>query len=255
MEDKSIAGVFSESALNFAKNPLIITGSAIAAMIVLMLLSFVYTKLGGIIVSQTAALPIMLLVVFILLALLPLSYLFSGLINICLTISKKTQKTKLSDFFRGANKYWGKNYVIMLIIFFLYRAIFLIMGLMSIYILPFVNKQISVSVDMTRFILFFIYFAWLIGVLIFLTFSNFFLILENLSIIKSIKKSAVFVSNNYVSVLAISVIFYIIFRLVSYTDRLYTSQIFSISEIISSIIIYPYLALVLAKFLIVNNKK
>ena len=223
----------------------------IFAMIFLTLFSFLYSKLGKLIVSQNSIIPILFLIIFVLINLLVLSYIFSGLINLCLIISNNNQKAGLSDIFKAANKYWLKNFVIIIIIYLCYNIIRII----ATYGVSYFGKSLSLSVESAKFIFFFVYFAGLIGLLIFFTFSNFFLILENLGIIKSIKKSAIFVTRNYLSVLAISVIFYVIFRLIGFFDLIYASSAFSISEIISSIIIYPYLALVLSRFLIVNYKK
>ena len=105
-----------------------------------------------------------------------------------------------------------------------------------------------------EFFLLLIAILWLLCTVTFLTFANFFLIFEDLSIIKSIKKSFSFVLNNYLYALAIIIIFYVITRLVSYLGA-YSIGGLSLSELISNVLIYPYLIVVLAMFLYEHSKR
>src|SRR3989344_6320401 len=141
MENKSITSILSESAGNFIKNPIVMLPT-IASLIFMTLFSFLYSKIGRIIISQNSIIPTILLIIFVLVNLLALSYLFSGLINFCLIISKNNQKAKLTDFFAAANKYWLKNFVIILIIYISYNIIRLI----ATYGVFYLGKSLSLSI-------------------------------------------------------------------------------------------------------------
>ena len=117
-----------------------------------------------------------------------------------------------------------------------------------------VSSSPQISLALIKFILIFVSVAWLLCTVTFLTFSSFFLIYKNLSIIKSFKESVKFVNNNYFSVLAILIVFCFIWILVSYLS-VFVIWGLSLSELLSTIILYPYFFVVLSEFLYNRSDK
>ncbi len=243
----SLVRVFKESAKSLINNPLFFV-PPVVSIVFLTLLSMFSIKINYIIGNSNSFLITGWYIAFSLVSLLGLSYLFSGLIAMCFSSVKG--KVRARDFFSGANKYWLKNFIILLIIVVCYD----VLNIIAIYGTYYLGKSIGLSLLLARFLFFFIFFAGLIGGIIFLTFSNFFLIYENPGILKSIRKSAGFVSNNYLSVLAIIIAFFVILQIISYIGPFEIGGL-SLTELISNIIIYPYLALVLARFLYERKEK
>ena len=95
----------------------------------------------------------------------------------------------------------------------------------------------------------FLLITFLAGVFIFLTFSNIYCVMKSESFTNSIKRSIFLVKKNYFSVLFISLFFFA----VNWIVNIIPNQV--ISESINSILILPYMALVLSKFLIDSEKR
>ena len=221
----------------------------IAALIFTILLSNLSLKLNYLIGNGSVFVNSAWLVIFTIVSIFIISYFFSGLISMCFSSLKSN--ASINDFFSGTKKYWLKTFVIIAIIVVCYAII----NYSSIYGAIHLGKYFSLPLESAKFILYFIYFALIIGALIFLTFSNFILISENKSIVESVKKSASFVSNNYSYVLVIGAIFFIVDWAVSKLANYSIGNFINLSEVISSLLVYPIFALVLTIFLQVFKEK
>lgn len=245
----SLFSVFKQSGRSMINNPLLFI-PPIISIIFLTLLSMLSVKVNYLIGNDNSAVIILWnIIIFSLIFLSILSYFSSGLIF--MFFSSIRSRAKVRDFFTGTKKYWLRTFVIMLIIFavgtwgpvlcsYLFSKLIILMG-------------IKMSAFLFRFFLFLIAILWILLTVTFLTFANFFLIYDDLSIMKSIKRSAIFVANKYPYVLAIMLIFYIIWRLASYLNFVILGL--SLSELVLNVIVYPYLIIVLATFLYHNVSK
>ena len=89
--------------------------------------------------------------------------------------------------------------------------------------------------------------AALAGGIIFLTFTNIYTITHNFSVLKSIKASAALVKKEYIPVLSLVVILYVINALLAFL----ASDL--IAELIKSIFIVPYLAFILVRLALADS--
>ena len=246
--EKSITYVFKESIKKLAGQPILVLPTIIA-LIFIILLSNLSIKLNYIIGNGSVFVNTAWLIIFSLISLFIISYFFSGLLSMCYSSLKSNATVK--DFFSGTKKYWFKTFVLMLIILICYAII----NYLSISGALLIGKYFSLSVEIAKFLLYFIYFALIIGALIFLSFSNFILVSENKGIIESIKRSASFVSDNYSYVIIIGAIFFFIDWVVSKLSIYSINNFINLSEVISSLVIYPLLSLILTMFLQIFKEK
>lgn len=131
------------------------------------------------------------------------SYFLAGLIGVFLD-SKNRSKRK---FFVSANKFWLRSFFIVLFIL----LVSLIIGRVAHYGAYFIGKSVGL-VTLKAVVLFvLIYFAGLVGVLNFLTFSNVFLVKKNLKIQKAVRESINFVKKEYLATLFLNVVFFVLF--------------------------------------------
>lgn len=182
-------------------------------------------------------------ILFSLISLIVISFFLSGLIGMSFKILEK--KIKISDLFKYGWKFWLKNFIIILIIILTYNIIRYLAHDLSFFIGTFLNLDVKIAI----FIFFFFYFAGLIGIIIFLTFSSFYLIINNCSIFKSIKKSFIIVKKNYIYTLIILLLFFVINNLLNLIQNKW------IIEFANAVIIYPYFSLVLSRFLLEVDKE
>ncbi len=240
MKEPNILSIFMNSLRDFYKNPLIIVP-------VFILLAFFtgFSKLSVYIQHylKTTPLLILWLVLFSLIAFLVMSYFFTALIG----FSKEAVKGQahLSHLWKYANKFWIKNIPIMALITIVSFIVFQI----AVYLAYFIGKALHLLTNPAAALFFLILFAGLISIIIFFTFSSFNLIIYNLRILESIKKSFIIVKANYFSVLSISVLFFILYSLL----EILTSVQPILAGIIKYLLVTPYLSLVLTRFLLLHH--
>lgn len=236
MKEKSLLLILKSSVNDLCRNVIL----AILGLIMAVFL-FLLSKLSVILnyKLQTTFLLSSWLVLFILVSIGVLSFFFSGLIGICaLIISGK--KTGFKDFLRNSNKFWLRNFVIILII----GAAGFLIGRAAHYLALYIGKGIGLELKAAQILFFLLYLAGLIGLLIFLTFSSFYLILYNYSMKDSIKKSTKLVKVEYSNTICILLLFFVIYgilHLINYEN---------IRLLIESLLIIPYFALVLTRFVL-----
>ena len=106
----------------------------------------------------------------------------------------------------------------------------------------------NLEVESAKWIFLSFYFVGLIGVIIFLTFSSFYLVLKNKTIVGSIKSSARLVEKRYIETLCVILVFFVIYKIFDLID------IRVVTEIINAVFIVPYFSLVLTKFILLFDK-
>jgi hypothetical protein len=245
----SLFSIFRESAKTIAINPIIILPTFLL-WIFLFILSRISIKVNYLIGNGSSLLIIIWLIIFFILIMLAISYFSACLIIMSLSSIKASPKMEA---FSKARSYLWRNFLILLTLFIAgVGGINLLLYLFSKIVM---STQITLSLLTYQIILFIIAIAWLLCIVIFLTFSNVILIYESTSFIKSIKKSTSFVKSNYFKVLLVSVVFYIIIQLAQLLPTYSLGGIITLSDFILFIIVYPFTIIFLTRFFTAFNKK
>ncbi|MEI6849524.1 MAG: hypothetical protein WCK29_00650 [archaeon] len=224
------------------KNPILIVPSVLI-LVFSLILSFISGKVSLMLSNETATIITLWISLFTIVFILVSSYFYSGLIHISLLSMKR--KVSLREMFQGANKFFIRNSVLVIIMLLLVYVTNLIIGELVNYL----GKYFGFSTSLATIIFIILYYLFLVGIVSFLTFDSFFLIKNNSSIINSIKQSINFTLKNYISVLIILLLFLVTYFLVGLLDNLLALSITSPSALIYSIIIYPIFVLILARMI------
>lgn len=99
---------------------------------------------------------------------------------------------------------------------------------------------IPLSTSLATLAVLLVLFASLAGILIFFTFANVFCIVHSFSVVHNITQSATLVRKNYLLVLSLSILFFIINALLDFLPSL-------LAELLRSLLIAPLLALILVR--------
>ncbi len=238
MDSKNFLKIFKDSFQDLIKNPVISIPS-----VLLLIFSIFLSKLSvKINYSLTNTFSITTWLIFYsLISLLFMSFFFSSLIGMSGEAIKG--KTSIISIVKYPRRFWLSNFIIILIILLLYNLV----NFISHYSSLFIGKALEASLQTAQIIFYLFYFTGLVGIMIFMTFSSFFLILKNKTIIGSIISSFNFVKNNYIYVLLCLLSFFIVGELIKLTPTI-------AQEFIGAIFLTPYISLVLARFLIKSTK-
>lgn len=237
MKNNSIIDIAYKSLKDLLKSPLIIILS-----LLILGIQFLYSKavtsiplFNSLQATWTNALLVQTLTSIPLL--LPMSFIYCCMIGLA---KRKVEKGK-NEVLKVAYKKWLKNFLIILILLIVYNVVQWIAFTLAYTF----GKLVGLSVETAQVVFFLFLFIGLIGIVIFLTFSSFYIVIYQTSIKNSLKKSAIFVKNNYLETLSILILFFIARELTSYAGVY--------SQYINAIIITPYLALILTRFLMARN--
>ena len=175
-------------------------------------------------------------------ALTLVSFFSAGLIGI-------EKKGTLRDFISIAKRLWFGNLIITLVVVILSNV--LISG--SIYLFTKFMLNIRSAFEVTSEISLWvlprvIVLIWLMGVIVFFTFSNVFLVVERLEFRKAIKRSFKFVKKEYPATLFFVISFWIIYKLVNQIGGF-------VGDVVIYGLVFPYLVLVLTKLVRAGIKK
>ena len=224
---------------DFYKNLGVIVPSG-ALLLVLGLFSILSEQINYLLQSNLAF--TVWLVLFSIVSLGIVSYFLSGLIGISKDIVRR--KYELKNFFGYANKFWFRTFLINVIIL-------IVMGFVLVIALGIGKVTVPVFGSSAVIIDFLIKFLGLIGVIIFLAFANFYLVIDNLKIKPAIEKSYKFVKKNYLNVLTILVGLFIINWIIS---KLFLQYSNLLVDLINAIIIVPITALYFVRFCLEKGK-
>ncbi|MEK6844540.1 MAG: hypothetical protein AABX83_03910 [Nanoarchaeota archaeon] len=232
--------IFKESFYRLFKNPLLIFPS-LFLYISLIFLSNLSVRINY--KLQTTPLLTGWVVLFSIASLLITSFFLSGLIGASFQAMKG--KIRLKDMLKYSKKFCLPNLAITFIIIALYNIIRYLAHNIPLLIL----KPFNIPLSIAQGVFFILYFAGLVGIIIFLTFSNFYLIIKDVTILEAIKKSISLVKENYLNVLSIMIIFFVINELLNLAN---TKLLY---ELVNAIFVVPYLSLILTKFLLDFDEK
>ncbi|MEK6855146.1 MAG: hypothetical protein AABX73_02905 [Nanoarchaeota archaeon] len=239
MEREKFFKLFFDSGKDFYKKYWVI-GPSILLWLVLGGLSklsvFVNYKLNN---SSFIAIWFVLLSLFTLGA---MAFLFSGLIGIS-RYAAENKRSLLREFFLDAKKFFFRNFCIIIIIAFVSALI----GRITHYTTLFAGRFLELSILSAQIIFVLIYFLLLVGILIFFSFSSFYLVIYNLSLKESIKNSFSLVRREYLSVLTLTIIFFLAFFFLGRVEGL-------LGELIEYVILIPYVSLLMVRFVLYNER-
>lgn len=238
MKDKGILSILKNSLYLYFKN-LHLALPLIALLIVLYLFAYLSVKVNY---SLQSNLTISLwLVFFSIISLLIISFFLSGLVGMSKSVLEN--KKRASMFFASASKYFLKNFLIILLFLAAYNGI----RLVAYYLAFFIGNLFYLSVDYAVAINYVVY---VLGALIaiFLSFTTFYLIIENASIKQSLIKSIDLAQKNYLSLLAIYVVLFISKILFNYIP------IPLAAVIINAVFLMPYLCLILTSMVLSKSR-
>lgn len=238
MRVEKFIGLFREGSEKLIRNPLIVIPGLIL-WAVLLGISRISVKVNYNLsnsISLTAWVILIALVTYLFMA-----FTFAGIIGMVYKASKG--RVKISDFTSNAKKFGLKNYLIILIII----VLSILIGRIAFYGATFIGRAFNLGLGAAEAVFILIYFAGLIGVLIFFTFSSFFLVIDNLGVKESIKRSFRLVRREYLSTVALSLALFILAFLV----RRIPTDVGSIVEYGLAI---PFFALILVGFILANRK-
>lgn len=138
-------------------------------------------------------------------------------------------------FFSSIKKYSFKNFLVLIAIACVYIAVWAIAQ----YGANFVGKGLGFDLETAIILFFILYFAGFFGILIFFSFSHFYVVLKNRSVSESVKDSWRFVRRHYVFVVCASIVLYLV-----------SFGLGRIPELAGSFIEYAILIPVLAAFMV-----
>ena len=234
--------IIKKSVVNLCKNPILILPSLII-LIMFFLISKTSVRINSYLSLNNlnnAVFSTSWLALFVLISLLIISFLFSGLIGASSVTLKR--KATLKDLFVFGKKYWLKNFVAIFLILIISDLVFFA----SLYSSFYIGKTVNLSLRPAQALFFLALFIGMALVVIFFTYSSFFLIIKNLSIRNSIKSSFRFVKSNYIHTLALLLIFFVVDWFLEFLEFIHPY----LSEIVTSLILVPLLALALSITLI-----
>lgn len=220
---------------DFYRNPLVVIPVVFAYLILLgfsMFSEWLNYKL------QTTLSLTTWLITFSIFSILVISYLFSVLISMSANIIWK--KKKIRNVWIYSIRVWIKNFAIIAIIagvsFFLERIAY--------YFSFYFGTSINLPIEMAASLFFIVKVSFLLGIIIFLAFSSFYLVIYNTNILEAIKKSFKLVRRRYIDTLSIILVFFIFYELLNLIG------IRILIELVNTFFVVPYLALVLSRFVL-----
>jgi len=239
MNWKSFFSLFKDSLYAYLKNPVLIVPTGIL-LILLVAFSNFSVFLNKVLTSEIQLK--IWLVVYTLISIIVVSFLLSALIGMSGEVLEKRAKLKRGIHY--VKKYGIKNLVLIVIFLVSYNII----NFFAYYSSLSIGKLLNLEVESAKSVFLTIYFVGLIGVIIFLTFSSFYLVLKNKTIVGSIKSSARLVEKRYIETLCVILVFFVIYKIFDLID------IRVVTEIINAVFIVPYFSLVLTKFILLFDK-
>jgi len=239
MKKDNLINIFKKSFSDFGKN-LIITFPTILLFIFLILFSNISVEINNLL--NTNILLTIWLVIFSLISLAVIAFFFSGLIGMAYESVRK--ETKIGDMWSYSRRLWFKNFLIIFAVLIVYN----VLRYLAHKIALLVGYSLNLEANAATGVFFVLYVAGLMGVIIFLTFSSFYLVIKNKGVWVSIKESARLVKGEYLGTLSIILVFFVVNGALSLWDQ------DAIVEVINTLFIIPYMALVLTRFVLNYDK-
>lgn len=230
---KSIYKISLESYGNLLRNPIFILPSFLFLLIVLF-----FDKL------TTSSM--LFLYIFILIQLSLLTILLSSIVFVSGEISNH-RRYSFRELFYPRNFF--RNLLIVLVSYLLFQSLNSILPKLAFWLSAFVPLTL---IELEIVSLLFYLFVLLVLMSLF-AFANFYITLKNKGTLGSIKSSFNLVKSNRCQIILFSIIFLLINRAAEFLLPLNFMSL-TLSDIIKYLIIYPWLVLILAKFMLENEK-
>ncbi len=229
MKVKKFLGNFSEGAKSLLKEPVLIVSG-----LVLWLVLWGISGLGKLLAPnfQTTWANVAWTVGVGLVSFLLGAYVLAGMVGVL-----KNKKGGMGSFVKSANSFWVKSFLILVFIL----VIGFIIGRVAHYGAFYIGKAANLETMEAVVVFVLIYFIGLIGAVVFLTFSNFILILKNLKVHTAIKASAALAKKEYPATISLNVIFFLLFLFVDWIPGI-------VGEVLLFGLLLPYLVAVLTRF-------
>ncbi len=164
--------------------------------------------------------------------LLILSYIFTGLIS---QSNKKSFSVK--DYIKNSNKFFLKNFIIILVIILAFN----LSKWIAFFISYFIGNAFNLRVANASLLFFILYLFGLLFFVSYFTYSSFFLVLKGKSIYESIKSSFTKTKNEYFETITFLLLIFLISSILEYLPN----QL--IAELISAIFLLPFISVYLSK--------
>ncbi len=149
------------------------------------------------------------------------------------------KKINARDFFSNGKRFWFRSFLILLFLLFVGIVIWAIANYGGIY----AGKLLDLEVNAATLLYILIYFAGLVGILIFLTFSNVCLVVGNLNFREAVKKSIKLVKKEYLAALALNVLIFVILFLLNKVNGIWI-------DLIEYALLIPLFVLILTRFVL-----
>ncbi len=271
MELKKFVSLFENSLKDFIRSPFIAVFGA-GLFFLVFVLSFAGGKIGYLL--QTTSSNIIWLVLFGSVFFVIGGFFSAGFIGVCEKIVKRekigdienpdncfsicsgfsnrhspnrsdTIKGNVYNFFISGKKFWFRNLLVLVLFLAFFQLINLVLfGFTKIMILA--SGNFAVPISAFRFLSVVIVFIFLAGIVIFLTFSNAFIVVKNLRFAEGVRESVGLVKKEYFATLAMSIIFFAVIYLLGRVNNI-------IGDLISYFLILPFVFLVLTRFVLESS--
>lgn len=227
--------MYSEAARDFYRNPWVIIPGAILWAFIL--------ALGRVSVEVNYKLTTTLglsiwLIIFYLLIMIGMGFIFSGLIGMA------KEKKGLEVFLRNGKRFWWRNFLVLLVV----SVVSLVLGRIVHVVVFYFGKAVGLGTVAATVIFGLLYFASLVGIVIFLMFGSFCVVVFEVGVLEGLKKSVEIVKKNYFLSLDIAVFFFVLL----FVLNLFTGVLLDALEYL---IVVPYLALVLTRFVLQTGRR
>ena len=229
MKVKKFLKNFSEGAKSLLKEPILIV-SGLVLWLVLWGVSF----LGGVLAPsfQTTWANVAWTVGVGLVSFLLGAYVLAGMVGVL-----KNKKGSVGSFVKSANSFWARSFLILVFIL----IIGFIIGRVAHYGAFYIGKATNLEVMGAVVVFVLIYFIGLVGAVVFLTFSNFILVLRNLKTSAAVRASIALAKKEYPATISLNVIFFLLFLFVDWIPGI-------AGEVLLFGLLLPYLVAVLTRF-------
>jgi len=147
-------------------------------------------------------------------------------------------------FFEAGREFWFRNSLVLFLFLIFFQLINIVL---FVFTRVMISGEFGISVEAFRLISTLISFVLVVGIGVFLTFSNFFVVVKNLSAFGGVRSSIGFVKREYLATLSLSVILFVIVYLVGRIGGI-------AADLISYVLVLPFAFLVLTRFVVEFGK-
>ena len=174
-----------------------------------------------------------------------LIFIFVGalFLGVMISVAKEKNSSKentLKGAFNEGARNWIANFLALFTFSVLYWIVIGILYVLTEIILSF-QPAIVLSILQFKLVAFFVLFAFLAGVFIFFSFMNFYISIYSLNLADSVRKSFSLVRKEYLAVLSLSVLFFVLYWLTAKLPNYF-------AEVVEYLILLPFFVILMTRF-------